>query len=288
MKKAFPYIVAVGLGLIALYAVYHFRTTRLLPQQLEEMRAANERLEEVEQAGSGTNDPPASMVSASGSKPASALAGVTLNELPAAQLPEEAPDVFQVLFVTSDGRFVVECRKDWAPNGAQRFYELVKMGFYDDCRIFRVVTDFVVQFGISKDPELNEIWMESTIPDDPVKLSNTRGKLTFAASGQPNSRSTQVFINLTSEQQNTRLDAMGFAPIGEVIYGMDTVDKFYSGYGESLTKLQGQIAAAGNALLDSQFPKLSAIERASIIERIEEPAAADSEAETAPVTNSNQ
>lgn len=288
MKKAFPYIIAVGLGLIALYAVYHFRTTRLLPEQLEEMRAANERLEEVEQAESGTNDEPADPVSANGSKPASALAGVTLNELPSAQLPEEAPEVFHVLFVTTDGNFVVECRKDWAPNGVQRFYELVKMGFYDDIRVFRVVSDFVVQFGISKDPELNELWMDSTIPDDPVKQSNTRGKLTFAASGQPNSRSTQVFINLTSEQQNTRLDAMGFAPIGEVIYGMDTVDKFYSGYGESLTKLQSQIAAAGNALLDSQYPRLSAIDRASVIERIPDPAATSPEAEPAPVADSNE
>jgi len=273
VKKAFPYIAVIGVALVALYAVYQFRTTRLLPQQLEDMRQAQDRLAGAEQAehdhaddGHEHGETPASQDSAGAS-----MQQVELNAYPADQLPDEAPDQFQVAFECSNGVFVVECQRDWAPNGVARFYELVKMGFYDDIRVFRVVPGFVVQFGISNNPALNSEWMESNISDDPVIQSNTRGKLTFAATGQPNSRSTQLFVNLTSTPQNTRLDGMGFAPIGEVVHGMETVDGFYAGYKEDPTPYQQQIAETGNSFLDQRFPKLDSIKRAYIIEPIEIP-----------------
>lgn len=285
MKKAFPYIAAIGVGLVALYAVYHFRSTRLLPQQLDEMRQANERLENVEQAeGSGAasheHDGHDHSVSDHSETAHKAATDGQFKEVPEEQLSDEVPDVFLVTFETSEGPFVVEVHRDWAPNGAQRFYDLVNIGFYDDIRVFRVVPGFVVQFGISNDPQLNETWMESTIPDDPVAQSNTRGTLTFAAASNPNSRSTQVFINLASNAAS--LDSRGFAPIGEVIQGMDIVDQFYSGYGESITQLQPQIASAGNAYLDGQFPNLTVIKRAYVVEPIGEPSAENGEGATAP------
>jgi len=143
-----------------------------------------------------------------------------------------------------------------------RFYNLVKNGFFDDVRFFRVVPGFVVQFGISGDPSLATKWLESNIQDDPVKESNKRGYLTFAKSGQPNSRSTQIFINLADNQN---LDDMGFSPFARVTKGMDVVDKFYGEYGEQLTQLQGQIAAQGNDFLKKEYPELDYIKKATIV-----------------------
>lgn len=237
MKKAIPYIAVIGAGLVALYAVYHFRATRLLPQQLDEMRQAQNRLETAEGAEEG---------------------------------PRQAPDHFQVAFECSNGTFVVQCHREWAPNGVDRFYHLVKIGFYDDIRVFRVVPGFVAQFGISGRPALNAQWMESQIPDDRVTQSNTRGRLTFAAGASPNSRSTQVFINLTSGEANTGLDGRGFAPIAEVIHGMEIVDGFYSEYGEQITGEQSMIAQQGNVFLDDNFPGLTVIKRARILESADE------------------
>jgi peptidyl-prolyl cis-trans isomerase A (cyclophilin A) len=276
VKKAFPYLAVIGVALVALYAVYQFRTTRLLPQQLEDMRQATDRLAGAEQAehdhdhADGDNHHDGETSPSQDSADASTQE-VELNAYPPEQLPDEAPDQFQVAFECSNGIFVVECQRDWAPNGVARFYELVKMGFYDDIRVFRVVPGFVVQFGISNNPALNLEWMESTIPDDPVTQSNTRGKLTFAATGRPNSRSTQLFVNLTSSPQNTSLDERRFAPIGEVIYGMETVDGFYAGYQNDPTPYQQQIAETGNSFLDQRYPKLDSIKRAYIIESIEIP-----------------
>lgn len=251
MKKAFPYLVAVGVGLVALYAVYHFRTTRLMPQHIEEMREAQARLAEVEAAAqSSTRDR-------------------VFDAIPASELPEVAPDVFQVAFECTTGDFVVECRKDWAPIGTQRFYELVKLGYYDNIRVFRAVPGFVVQFGITDSVQLNDTWMNSTIQDDPVTHSNTRGTITFAAGGSPNTRSAQVFINLSSDEANTRLDSMGFAPFGEVVYGMDTVDAFYDGYEDRPTREQRKISEYGNAYLDKNYPNLDTINRAYIIKPID-------------------
>lgn len=166
---------------------------------------------------------------------------------------------FSVRFETSTGDFVVLVHRDWAPLGAQRFYELVKSGFYDECRFFRVVSGFMVQFGINGDPATQQSW-EKNLRDDPAKESNRRGYMTFATSG-PNSRTTQVFINFVD---NSFLDSQGFSPFGEVIEGMDNVDKINAEYGESPD--QGQINSGGNAYLKSQFPKLDYVKKATIIE----------------------
>ncbi len=175
---------------------------------------------------------------------------------------EKAPAVFKARFETTQGNFVVEVHRDWAPNGADRFYNLVKIGYFDGVKFFRVVPNFVVQFGIHGDPAVSRQWMNAKIDDDPVKESNKRGYLTFAQSSAPNSRSVQLFINLGD---NTRLDAMRFAPIGKIVSGMEVVDKFYSGYDHNtLTSSQGQIAAEGNAFLDAKYPKLDGIKKAVI------------------------
>jgi peptidyl-prolyl cis-trans isomerase A (cyclophilin A) len=179
-----------------------------------------------------------------------------------AALKEKAPDVFKVKFDTTQGEFLVEVTRAWSPNGADRFYNLVKNGFFDEVRFFRVVPGFVVQFGIHGDPELATKWLDAKIPDDPVVESNKRGTLTYAKSSLPNSRSTQLFINLAD---NSRLDSLGFAPFGRVTEGMDVVDKLYGGYGEQLTRLQGEIATKGNAYLDKEWPKLDHIRKATLV-----------------------
>lgn len=178
-----------------------------------------------------------------------------------AKLTAKAPERFKARFETMKGTFVIEVHREWSPNGADRFYNLVKNGYYDGVKFFRVVPGFVVQWGIHGDPSIATKWLKATIPDDPVKESNKRGFVTFAMSGSPNSRSVQLFINLVD---NGRLDAMGFAPFGEVSDGMDVVDKLYGGYAEGLTKLQGRIAAEGNAFLEKNYSDLDAIKKASI------------------------
>ncbi len=176
-----------------------------------------------------------------------------------AALKEQAPATFKALFETSAGNFVVEVHRDWAPNGADRFYNLVKNGFFDNCRFFRVVPNFMVQFGINGDPGIQSAWRNANIPDDPVKESNKRGYMTFAQTSAPNSRSTQVFINFGD---NSFLDKQRFAPFGKLASGMDTVDKIYSGYGEQPN--QGMIQNQGNAYLEKEFPKLDYVKKASI------------------------
>jgi peptidyl-prolyl cis-trans isomerase A (cyclophilin A) len=185
-------------------------------------------------------------------------------EAPAPAKNDQAPDVFQVNLDTSKGPVAIEVRRAWAPAGADHFYSLVKTGFYDGNRFFRVVRNFVVQFGISGDPKLNRLWANANLPDDPVRQSNVKGTLTYAHLG-PNSRSTQVFINL---KDNKTLDKQGFAPIGKVISGMDVVERFYSSYGEMAPRGQGpdpsQIEVQGNGYLESRFPRLDYITRATI------------------------
>lgn len=169
---------------------------------------------------------------------------------------------YRVKFETTKGDFVVEVHRDWAPIGADHFYQLVKSGFYNDCRLFRVIDGFMVQFGIAGDPKVQARWRES-LPDDPVKQSNQRGFITYAKTNDPNSRTTQVFINYGD---NARLDADGFAPFGQVIEGMSVVDSFYSRYGEAASRAQPRIQAEGNAFLDAKFPSLDSIIKASIVE----------------------
>jgi len=175
-----------------------------------------------------------------------------------AALTEQAPASFKAKFDTSKGPFVVEVHRDWAPKGADRFYNLVKNGFFDDARFFRVVPDFMVQFGINGDPNIQKNWQNANITDDPVTKSNKRGYLTFATRG-PNTRTTQLFINF---KDNAGLDRQGFAPFGEVVTGMDIVDKITSQYGEKPN--QGSIQAEGNAYLNKEFPKLDYIKKATI------------------------
>ena len=145
-----------------------------------------------------------------------------------ASLNEKAPATYKVKFDTSKGSFVVEVHRDWAPNGADRFYNLVKNGFYNDARFFRVISGFMVQFGINGNPQISKVWRDANIKDDPVKASNKRGMITFATAG-PDTRTTQVFINFGD---NAGLDDQGFAPFGRVISGMDVVDALYAEYGE--------------------------------------------------------
>lgn len=166
---------------------------------------------------------------------------------------------YRVELDTTKGPVVIVVDRNLAPNGAQRFYELVKAGYFDGARFYRVVPGFVVQWGAAADPAVTKKW-DVTIPDDPVKASNMRGDVTFAATGQPNSRTTHMFINLGDNQ---RLSAMGFAPIGHVSSGMQTVDHIYSGYGEQPD--QGQIGAQGNAYLERAFPRLDYIKSARIV-----------------------
>jgi peptidyl-prolyl cis-trans isomerase A (cyclophilin A) len=173
---------------------------------------------------------------------------------------ETAPDVFRAQFETNDGTFVIEVRRDWAPNGADRFYNLVKRGYYDQVRFFRVVPDFMVQFGISGDPDLNSIWREARLPPDPVQESNTRGIVSYAMAGSPDTRTTQVFINFGD---NSVLDDSQFAPFGRVVSGMDVVDDIYSGYGEQPN--QTAIQAEGNEYLNANFPDLGYVVEATII-----------------------
>ena len=173
---------------------------------------------------------------------------------------EKAPDVFKAKFTSTKGDFVIEAHRDWAPNGVDRFFNLVKLGFYDDTRFFRAVEGFMVQFGISGDPAVAARWQEAGFPDDPVKQSNKRGFVTFAQRPTPNSRSTQVFINYSDG--NARLDN-SFAPFARVVQGMEIVESLYKGYGE--TPNQALIQAQGNAYLDAQFPKLDGIKHAEIV-----------------------
>ena len=181
-----------------------------------------------------------------------------------AALREQAPAVYKARFDTTKGAFVVEVRRDWAPNGADRFYNLVKNGFYDNVRFFRVISGFMVQFGINGDPKVSAPWREARIPDDPVKQSNRRGYITYAMAG-PNTRTSQVFINFGD---NTSLDGQGFSPFGRVVSGMEVVDKLNAEYGEGAPRGRGpdqsRIQMEGNAYLSRDFGRLDYVRKATI------------------------
>jgi peptidyl-prolyl cis-trans isomerase A (cyclophilin A) len=181
-----------------------------------------------------------------------------------AALHEQAPPTYKVKFDTSKGPFVIEVHRDWAPLGADRFYNLVKNGYYDNGRFFRVISGFMVQFGLNADPAISTQWRAARIGDDPVTQSNARGLITFATAG-PNTRTTQVFINFAN---NSMLDKQGFAPFGQVISGMNVVDALYSGYGEGAPSGggpdQSRVQREGNAYLTTAFPKLDYIKSATI------------------------
>ncbi|MCL2325846.1 MAG: peptidylprolyl isomerase [Proteobacteria bacterium] len=185
-------------------------------------------------------------------------ADTTAKLLKPSDLNETAPDSFVVKMATTKGDIRIEITRDWSPFGADRFYNLVRNGFFSDIALFRMVKGFVVQFGIHGKPILSEVWREATIQDDPVKMSNKRGTLTFATGG-PNTRTTQLFINLAD---NERLDGMGFSPIGKIIEGMEILDALNFEYAES--PHQGRIQSQGNAYLKQSFPRLDYIESITI------------------------
>ena len=189
--------------------------------------------------------------------PSAAKAGPSL--LSPASLTARAPAEYKVKFTTTGGEFVVDVHREWAPLGADRFYNLVRRGFFTNASFFRVVPGFVVQFGLNANPAINKVWKEARIQDDPVKQSNRRGTLVFATAG-PNTRTTQLFINFGD---NGRLDGMGFAPFGEVIEGMGVVDKIYAGYGEQ--PRQDLITAQGDAYISQNFPKIDKIKFARVL-----------------------
>ena len=173
-------------------------------------------------------------------------------------LTEQAPNTFRAAFNTSEGPFVLEVHRDWAPMGADRFYNLVKNGFFNDVRFFRVIDGQLAQFGMHGDPAVQEAWRDAAIADDPVRHGNTRGTVSFASRG-PNTRTTQLFINL---RDNTAYDRLGFAPIAEVVSGMEVVDRLYADYEERPE--QPLIDSEGNTYLKREFPNLDYIQKAEI------------------------
>lgn len=179
---------------------------------------------------------------------------------------QEAPSVYRARFETSKGPFVIEVHRAWAPRGADRFHQLVTSGFFDNARFFRAVSGFMVQFGVHGDPEVNEAWEPLTIADDSVAQPNARGYVTFAAAAVPDSRNTQVFINLVDNRQ---LDGMGFAPFGRVVEGMDVVDSLHTGYGDGPPSGFGpdqlRLMREGNRYLEREFPNLDHIRTARIV-----------------------
>jgi len=201
-----------------------------------------------------------------------ALAGCGSEAPKQAEVPKKSkagepmPDVWRVRFETTQGPFVVEVRKEWAPKGAERFWKLVTTGFFDDSRFYRVRPDFIAQFGIAGDPNFTAMMNSSTVEDDPVKEKNVKGTISFAQAGK-NTRRTQVFVNL---KNNPELDRTGFVPFGKVVEGMDVFDKLYVGYGEWSPPGRGpessRMQTEGNKYLDAKFPRLDKLKRAIVVE----------------------
>ena len=238
-------LVVVGMAVIIVAGIAAFnqwRPERLTASTLEKAREVQQKLDLASQR---------TAVAQAEAKPAEA-------PKPEAAKPGE-PKVFKVKFECSNGTFVVEVHPEWAPLGAARFEQLLKEAFYNECRFFRVMPGFVVQFGLSGNPEINKKWRDNRIKDDPVKQTNSAGTLTFATSG-PNARTTQLFINLVD---NPRLDGMGFAPFGKVVEGTDVVKAINPQYRDSPE--QARIQAEGNAYLQQAFPKLDYIKSATIV-----------------------
>ena len=234
-------VVVAGAGI---GAVYSLQPPRLTAETLEKARAAQEQVDQIE------------------TQRMAALQADKTKAAPAAPKKEQPmSDTFKVQFECSNGTFVIECHADWAPLGAERFKTLVDEKFFDDVRFFRVVDNFVVQFGISGDPEVAAKWRSARIKDDPVKETNAPGTIVFATSG-PNSRTTQLFINLGN---NARLDGMGFSPFGKVVEGMDVVKAINGQYQDAPSQLQQEIQMRGNAFLNERFPELDYIKSAKLV-----------------------
>lgn len=291
MKIAIAAILTIIVGLGAVFAVYRFQESRMTPADLDAMRQAERKLVEAEEASEAL-DVEAPDAEASEAATAEEETGGEPIEMAQAEEAESAEamewkqidtpeysetDPFYVKFACSMGDFVVQFHPSWSPNGAKRVHELVDMKFFDDCRFFRVIDGFMAQFGIHGDPAMAAKWEQMVIPDDPVRESNRRGYVTFAMGG-PNTRTTQLFINFAD--RNSRLDGMGFPPVGKVVDGMDAVDKIHSGYGGAPSEGAGgrgpeqhYIKNGGNQYLNENFPKLDYIKKARFVEPVE--AAAD-------------
>ena len=202
-----------------------------------------------------------------------------------ALLTGNAPEEYKVKFVTTRGEFTLTVHRSWSPLGADRFYNLVRHHFYDNAEVFRVVPNFVAQFGISAYPAVTAAWRGTDIKDDPVKESNKRGYLTFATGG-PNTRTTQVFINL---KDNSGLDRQGFSPFGVVdAEGMKVVDMFYDQYGDAAGIDQGKIESQGNTYLQKGYPKLDVIKSATLLTTAAPPASKPAAGKTAAPTKKPQ
>ena len=180
---------------------------------------------------------------------------------------EEAPATFQVEVATTKGDFIIEVTREWSPAGADRFYNMVQSGYFEDIAIFRAVPNFMFQFGIHGDPEIGGPWSEATIQDDPnfAGVSNLKGYITFAKTGAPNSRSTQMFINL---RNNSGLDRQGFTPFGRIVEGIEVADKINTEYGENPRgeNVQGKFKAKGNDYIRKRFPNLDFIESITLVD----------------------
>jgi len=253
-----PMLMTAALVLTA--ALAHAQTTPKTAQTTPPKPAQPKTTPPKTPAQTPAKTPPKTGTSTAAKKPAATAAASRAALMNPAKLNAVAPPVYKAAFDTSVGSFVIEVHREWAPKGADRFYNLVKNGFFDNARFFRVMPGFMVQFGINGDPEIQKHWANANLQDDPVTQKNLRGYVTFAKTGAPNSRSTQVFINFTD--RNTFLDSQGFAPFGQVISGMDVVDKINAGYGEQPD--QTRIQAEGNKYLNSQFPKLDYVTKARI------------------------
>ncbi|HOE66550.1 MAG TPA: peptidylprolyl isomerase [Candidatus Hydrogenedentes bacterium] len=268
MNKKALMIVVLAVGLAAIAGVHQFRADRLTKGKLAEISLAEKRLSEADAAAEKAAE---AAVSAAPSESVSSVPPpppVSPPPAPPAATPASSetgeggiPEVFKVRFDCSSGAFVVECHRDWAPRGVEQFYKLVTSGYYDGNRFFRVADNpAIVQFGLNGDPEVTAKWRFSRVMDDPVKQSNVRGTICFAATRMPNSRTTQLFIN---RGDNSPLDRMGFAVFGKVISGMDAVDAITDEYGERPD--QGAINTQGNAYLEQHFPRLDYIKKAEIV-----------------------
>ena len=245
---------------------------RLRSDKIEEREEATRKLREIGKPANAELKKLALVEDAElAGRARSILEGIAADEHPfhdpkAPAVNRKAPEAFKAKFSTSRGDFVVHVTRDWAPLGADRFYNLVRGRFFEEARFFRVLSGFMVQFGIPADPAESALWKDATIPDDPVGETNSRGKVTYATAG-PGTRTTQLFINYSN---NRRLDRTGFAPFGEVTEGMSVVDKLYSGYGEGAPSGSGpnqkRIEAQGNPYLQAGWPKLDYIQKTEFLD----------------------
>jgi peptidyl-prolyl cis-trans isomerase A (cyclophilin A) len=179
-----------------------------------------------------------------------------------AALTAKAPDEFKVKFDTTKGVVLLTLHREWAPKGVDRFYNMTRNGFFNGVRFFRVIPNFMAQFGVNGDPAVNEAWEKARLMDDPPNgKSNVRGIITYGTTGQPNSRGTQLFINY---KDNSFLDKQGFVPIGEVVEGMEVVDMLNAEYGSAPQNEQGTLVSQGNKYMQSKYPKLDYIKTATV------------------------